>query len=268
MHRLNYLQKWIAALGALVLLAALLVWFLPARWVLPRIAPQLRGLRLQQVQGLLWDGRAGQVQSADGRLLGQLSWRLSRTALFGRLQAQLDFKGPHLEFSATLKRLADAKVALSDATVQADLTEWRPAMASPLGQPRGRLLVTVKQALLQGGWPLQLQGQVQWRQAVMRTPEGDVLLGNLRADAQAQGGVIQARLLDDGRGPLQVDGQLQLSPLGWRLDAALHPRQTDPALRHWLAGLGRPDAQGTIHLQRSGGLVGNRSFATQPGNRN
>jgi general secretion pathway protein N len=250
-----------AALGVLVLLAALLVWFLPARWALPWIAPRLHGLRLQQVRGQLWDGRAGQVRSADGRLLGQLSWRLSRRALVGQLQARLAFKGAYLEFSGTMRQIPDARMEWHDARLLVDLAELKPDMASPLGQPRGQLQVTIAHALLQGGWPLQLQAQAQWRHAVMRTHDGDVVLGDLHADVLAQGGVIQVRLLDDGQGPLQVDGHLQLSPLGWRLDAALHPRQTDPALRHWLAGLGRPDAEGTLHIQRSGGLAGSHTSA-------
>ncbi|HVC16414.1 MAG TPA: type II secretion system protein N, partial [Rhodanobacter sp.] len=71
-----------------------------------------------------------------------------------------------------------------------------------------------------------------------------------------QGGVIQAQLRDDGHGPLQVQAQALLSPLGWRLDATLRARQTDPALRRWLTGLGSPDADGAVHIHRSSGLAG------------
>ena len=89
----------------------------------------------------------------------------------------------------------------------------------------------------------------------MHAPHGDVALGELHLQVQAQGGVIQTQMGDDGQGPLHVDGQLQLSPFGWRLDATLQPRQTDPALRQWLAGLGQPAADGSVHIQRHGGLT-------------
>jgi general secretion pathway protein N len=260
-RRLKYLRKYLPGLGLVLLAAALLLWFLPARWVTPWVEPQLHGLRLQQVQGLLWDGRAGQVVAVDGRVLGRLQWQLSRRALLGTLQLQLDFDGPQLAFSGGVQRLPGGQTAWREVNLRAELAALDPYMVnqyrkSPLGQPRGELQLTIDHALLQGGWPLQLQAQAQWRHAVMHTRGGDVALGDLQWQAQAQNGVIQAQIHDDGKGPLHVDGQMQLSPLGWRLDAMLRPRQTDPALRRWLAGLGQPAADGSVHIRRSSGLAG------------
>lgn len=255
-RRLKYLRKSLIGLGVLVLAAALLLWFLPVRWVLPWIRPQLHGLSLQQLQGSLWDGRAGQVLTPAGRPLGQLQWKLSRRALFGQVQMQLNLHGALLDFSGEMQGLADHRVEWHRVSVRAELAALLPPANLPLGQPHGELQLTVEHALLQGGWPLQLQAQVQWQHAVMHTRSADVALGDLHGQAQAREGVIQAQWHDDGQGPLQVDGQLQLSPLGWRLDATLRARQTDPALRHWLAGLGHPDADGKVHIQRSGGLAG------------
>ena len=52
-------------------------------------------------------------------------------------------------------------------------------------------------------------------------------------------------------------GQLDdaLSPLGWKYDIKARPREPDPALRDWLSGFGRLAADGSMHLQRSGGLA-------------
>jgi general secretion pathway protein N len=255
-RHLKYLRKCLIGLGVLVLAAALLLWFLPVRWVLPWIGPQLHGLRLQQVQGLLWDGQAEQVVTTAGRPLGQLQWKLSRSALFGQVQTQLNLHGSLLDFSGEMRALPDHRVEWHGVNMRAELAALLPPMNLPLGQPRGELQLTVEHALLQGGWPLQLQAQAVWKDAIIHTRNGDVALGDLHGQAQAQEGVVQAQWHDDGRGPLQVEGQLQLSPLGWRLDATLHARHTDPALHHWLAGLGRPDAKGDLHIQRSGGLAG------------
>jgi general secretion pathway protein N len=252
---LNLLRKSLLGLGVLLLTAAALLWFLPARWVMPWVEPQLHGLRLQQVQGTVWDGRAGEVLAADGRGLGQVRWRLSRRALLGQLQLQLSFSGPQRFFSGSMQRLPGGRIAVHDASMLADLAGLDLPATAPWGQPRGELRATVDQAMLQGGWPLQLQAQAQWRRAVMRTPDGDVTLGELQMQARAKGGVIQAQWHDDGKGPLQVDGQLQLTPLGWRLDATLRPRHADPALHHWLASLGPVSADGSVHIHRSGGLA-------------
>lgn len=253
---MKHLRKYLIGLGLVLPAAALLLWFLPARWVMPWFEPQLHGLQLQQVRGLLWDGRAGQVVAADGHVLGQVQWHLSRRALLGKPQLQLNFDGPQLAFRGELQRLPDGQTAWRGVNMRAELAALDPYVKSPLGQPRGELQLTIDHALLQGGWPLQLQAQAQWRHAVMHTHAGDVALGELQWLAQAQSGVIQAQVHDDGKGPLHADGQLQLSPLGWRLDATLRPRQTDPVLRRWLAGLGQPAADGSVHIQRSGGLVG------------
>lgn len=249
----------------LMLAALLLVWFLPARWVMPWIEPQLHGLRLQQVHGLLWNGRADQVTSADGRPLGRVHWQLSRRALLRQVQMDLAFDGPQSGFSGAMQKLPDGQIEWRHVVAHADLATLDRHVASPLGQPRGELRLTIEQALLQGGWPLQLQAQAQWHGAVMHTHDGDVALGELQAQVQAQGGVVQAQMHDDGHGPLFVDGQLQLSPLGWRLDATLRARQTDPVLHRWLAGLGQPAADGSVHIQRSGGLAG--SLPATPSNK-
>ncbi len=252
---MTYLRKSLLGLGVLLLALAVLVWFLPARWVMPWVEPQLHGLRLQQVQGLLWEGRVGEVLATDGHALGRLQWQLSRRALLGQLQLQLRFDGPQLVFSGGMQRLPDDRIAVHNASMHAELAALDRRVMSPLGQPRGDLQLIVDHALLQAGWPLQLQAQAQWRHAVMRTPQGDVALGELHGQAQAQDGVIRTQWRDDGSGPVHLDGELQVSPLGWRLDATLRPRQTDPALRHWLAGFGPTSADGSVHIHRSGGLA-------------
>ena len=252
---MKYLRKGLIGVAALLLAVALLLWFLPARWLQPRIEARLHGLRLAQVQGLLWDGRAGQVLAADGRVLGSVRWRLSRRALLGEVRLQLDFVGPQLGFSGALRQLPHGRVEWQAVTLRAALAALPARLASPWGQPGGTLQLAVPHALLQGGWPLQLQASAQWQHAVMQTRTGALPLGELQARAQAQGGVIRAQLQDDGHGPLQVQAQALLSPLGWRLDATLRARQTDPALRRWLSTLGPADADGTLHIHRRGGLA-------------
>ncbi|WP_426700645.1 type II secretion system protein N [Rhodanobacter sp. Col0626] len=254
---MKYLRSALLGIGLLLLAALLLAWFVPASWVLPRFETRLHGIRLEQVSGTLWNGSVSQVVGVDGRVAGRLQWQLSRSALIGRVRAQWQFNGPQLDVSGNMRRLSAEQTELSATDLRIDLQSLaRPATATPLGQPRGELQLHVDRALLQGGWPLQLQAVAQWHDAAMQTPQGLVALGDLSANAQAQGGVIQATLQDDGHGPLQVQGQLQLIPLGWRMDATLRARQANSSLRQWLSQLGPIDNQGRVHLQRSGGLAG------------
>lgn len=250
------LRKYLIGFVVLLVAAAALLWLLPARWVLPWIEPQLHGIQLQQVSGSVWNGRAGAVVAADAKTLGQLQWQMSRAVLLGQPRMRVHFDGPQLMFSADAKRLPADDVIVRDASVRVTSAALDHAWATPWGQPRGELQVLMPQALLRAGWPMQMDAQATWRDAVMRTPQGDVALGELHATLQALGGVIAAQLHDSGSGPLQLAGELQLSPIGWRLDATLRARQTDPALRRWLATLGTPTADGSVHIQRRGGLAG------------
>lgn len=252
---MKLLRNCLIALASLLLLAALLLWFLPARWVMPWLQPQLHGMQLQEVSGSLWDGRAGQVVGADGRSLGQLQWQLSRRALLGKPDLRLTFDGPQLAFSGDLQRRDDAQIVAQRLSVRADAVVLDRYLKSPLGQPRGELTLSADHLRLQGGWPIELQGLARWQHALMHTSEGDVGLGNLLLRAQAHGGVIQASWHDEGDGPLHVQGQLQLSPLGWRLDSTLRARHTDPLLQQWLARLGPMASDGSVHIQHRGGLA-------------
>lgn len=253
---MKILRKILPAVAVLLLAAAALLWWLPARWALPLLQPSLHGLRLQQVGGTLWDGRAGQVLAPDGRALGQLQWQLSRRALFGQVELQVDFDGPQFGFRGHMQKLPAGQVAWNGVQARVELSALTdPRLRLPLGQPRGELALHAEHALLQGGWPLEMRAGLQWRQAAMHMKNGDVALGNLHGTLAAQGGVIHAQWQDDGQGPLRTTGDLQLSPLGWRLATELQPRQDDPALRRWLAALGRADAEGTVHVERHGGLA-------------
>jgi general secretion pathway protein N len=246
-------RGWVIG-GVVVLSVAAVIWWLPARWVVPLIESRLHGMQLQLVQGQLWDGRAGQLVATDGRSLGVLHWRLSRRLLLGEVQLRVDLDNPTLHFGGDLRQVAGSRQEWRNVAVRIDLG-GQPPVLTPFGSPGGVLEVTVPYVLLQSNWPLQLEAWAQWHDAVVGTGDGQVALGDLRFMAQGDEGMIRAQAHDRGNGPLALDGRVELSPIGWHLDARLHPRNDDPALRRWLATLGRADADGAVHLERRGGLV-------------
>jgi general secretion pathway protein N len=194
------------------------------------------------------------VLAADGTVLGRLHWTLSHRTLLGRPQGRVALDGPWLQASGDFSRDAGA-MQWHDVHVRVALDDLSMPLTTPWGRPQGVLQADIAAARLRGGWPESLRGEVQWNPAVMRTPSGDVTLGHLAlAPLSAMQGVLQADLHDDGRSPLRLDGRLQASPLGWRLEADLAARDDDPALRLWLARFGKPDAQGVVHLRRGAGL--------------
>lgn len=246
----------LSGIALVVLALAALLWFLPARWAVALIQPRLHGVQLQQVQGLAWQGRAGRVLSARGQPLGTAQWTLSRRALLGEVNLQLALDGPTMQFRAHLRqRAGDDRADWRDVSWKIDLAALKPPLATPFGWLQGSLEGQAPHASMQGNWPMQMDARMHWRDAALLTRRGRIALGSLRFELHGEHGMIHTQMHDEGDGPLALAGQLDLSPLGWRLDANLRPRGADPALREWLATLGRAEADGTLHLQRRGGLA-------------
>ncbi|GAB2592857.1 type II secretion system protein N [Dyella jejuensis] len=248
------LRVVLAGLAAFVLAFALLVWFMPARWVLPWLRSSLHGVQFEQLEGTLWNGRAGQVSMADGTRLGRVAWTLSHRALIGDIQLGLKLQQPQLQVQGWMHRISATQQAWRDVTLHLDMAMLgvQPWLH---GQPQGQFDLHIPHAQWQGDWPMQLDAQGSWSQAAVDTGQGPVRLGVLRLAIMGQSGVLHATLDDDGHGPLRTAGRLSFSPLGWDLRLDLKPRSDDPALLRWLHGLGTPAADGTLELRYRGGLA-------------
>ncbi len=253
------MKYWRAALFGVLALAALgfvLLWYMPARWVMPLLASRLNGVRLEEVSGQLWDGQAGQVISAKGTNLGRANWKLSRRALLGDNKLHFELHGPRIDFSGGMTGPNAADAQWTDVHMRLDLDVLAANLTLPTGQPRGTPDMTAGKVQLRGGWPLTLDARGQWVDAKVLTPrQGELPLGALQLSLHASNGVIEGHLKDSGQGPLRIDGRLQLSPLARRFTAVAAPRGNVPALQRWLSGFGATDADGVTHITYSGGLA-------------
>jgi general secretion pathway protein N len=241
-----------------LLLVSALAWlvaYLPAAWVRPQLEARLHGLRLEGLSGTLWDGHAGRVLTEKGADLGQLDWQLSRRALLGETRLDVNLRGDWGHLSGHMHKLDAKRDEWSGVRVDGDLAALS-ARVAPAAQPvEGRLVIDGARVVMQGRWPLELDAAAQWSDARLAGVERGLAFGNLQLRANGAGGVVNATVEDDGNGPLQLAGHLALSPLGWKYDIKARPREPDPALRDWLANFGRFAADGSMHLQRSGGLA-------------
>jgi general secretion pathway protein N len=250
---LTWWKKLLLGLAALLVAPVLLVWFAPARWVAPMVETRLRGVQLREVSGSVWDGRVGEVVLVDGTVLGRLDWQLSRRALFGQVRLHAAIDGPAIRGHGDFARDGD-EARWRGVQLQVALDALPHPPTTPWGMPRGELVLELAQMQVFKGWPDSVSGLVRWPHASMQTPQATIALGDLLADLSGSHGVIRADLRDGGTGPLALAGVVQLSPIGWRLDARLSARDHEPALQRWLAHLGPPDAQGVTHLQRGAGV--------------
>jgi len=248
------MKRWFAVLMIGVLALAALVWFIPARWALPLLQAQWRGLRLEGVSGTLWQGRAERVSIGDGPDLGSVAWTLSHRALLGDLRVGFDLRQPQLQAQGLLHRLSASDVELHDVTLHMNVSLLGP-QPWLRGEPQGQLNLQVAQAQLQGHWPMQLDATGTWSQASLRTAGGELALGAVSLAMTGEDGALQGVLSDDGSGIVQTAGRLSLSPLGWDLQLRLVPRAQNPGLAQWLHSLGTPKADGTLDLRYRGGLA-------------
>jgi len=241
----------------LLLLSALawLVVYLPASWVRPQLEARLHGLRLEGLSGTLWDGHAQHVLAENGSDLGQFDWQLSRRALLGDTRLNVVFHGAWGRLAGQLRKLEDKREEWSQVHLDGDLAQLSAQLAPAADRLEGRLTVDNARVVMQGRWPVELDAHAQWNGARLQGAQRDLAFGNLQLRATGTAGVVNATLQDDGNGPLQLAGHLALSPLGWKYDIKARPRESDPALRNWLAGFGRLAADGSMHLQRSGGVA-------------
>ncbi|WNL45320.1 type II secretion system protein N [Dyella sp. BiH032] len=241
-----------------LLLASALAWlvaYLPAAWVRPQLEARLRGGRLEGLSGTVWEGHADRLLASNGGDLGQLDWQLSRRALLGDTQLSVDLHGAWGRLTAQMRKLEGKREEWSQVHVDGDLAQLSARLAPNAAGLQGQLTIDNARVVLQGRWPLELDAVAQWSDARLPGDQRELSLGNLQLRANGAGGVVNATVKDDGDGPLQLAGRLALSPLGWKYDIKARPREPDPALRDWLAGFGRLAADGSMHVERSGGLA-------------
>jgi general secretion pathway protein N len=252
---LKWLRRVALIVVVLLLAAGLLYWFLPASVAVPLLASRARGLVLEDLSGTLWDGRAGRVAGRDGRELGSVTWRLGRDAILGRIHLDIHLDGRAGRFDGHMEHTEPDRVSWTGVDFRLDAAALAgpslPPDVVPLGVVEGR----VPHADLQGNWPVALDGDIRWRAAAVRTPEGTVALGGLALKVASVGGVLRASLADDGQGTLAVNAALAASPLGWRLGGKLVPRIADTALSHLIARFGPVGRDGSVNLQRKAGLA-------------
>lgn len=252
---MTYLRKILLGFGVVLLAVAVLLWFFPARWAVALVATRLHGMQLRHVTGSVWQGQAGQWRDRQGHDLGRVQWQLSRRVLWGDIRLQLDIKGPQLDFSGGVRKVSSDTYDWRNVRARVVLgAPWQSWLAS-VGQPRGEIRLSVDHALLRNGWPMGLQGTAHWRDGSVRGADGELALGDWLVQAQAQDGWIKAQFRNEGDGPLRGHGQVQGNLLGWRLQATLQPRDPDRALRQSLHRWGTVDVDGTVHVDRRGGLV-------------
>ncbi len=248
------LLKILFVVGLLVLaLAAGLIAFMPAKFAVDVLGARLGALKLDDVSGTIWRGRAG-AATVNGWALGALDWNIHPMAILsGRVDTDLGLQGTEFQGN-TFASITAGTVRLRDTDFSMDAQRLQPAIDIPSLQLRGRIHVSLAEAELVAGFPRKLKGEAIWRDAAV-SGEAEALLGTLSAQFQsADDGAIIGTLQDAG-GPLALEGQFRAAFTGYEADAVLSARDGNPQVIRALSYVGEVQPDGSSLLQIRGRLL-------------
>lgn len=233
---------WIGLAGLLLLFAVVLATF-PAALAWRHLEERAPDLRLQGIEGSIWNGRA-QRMALRGLTLGSLQWSLSPWSL-PRGRPQLDWKldGPGLELSARTTVLGQ-EILLEQFSGEAEAGWLGPALAIPALEPTGRLRSEGAMLRLSAdGLPLDVDAIIDWLDAGVRG-QAVARLGSMRIEARGRDGDIHVRVEDGGDGDLEVRGTARLQGRQYRSEVRLLPRVAEGPVVEALQWVGEPSADG------------------------
>lgn len=232
---------WILVAAAILLaLSAVVLATFPAavawRWWGERVPD----LKLQGISGTVWNGTATRV-TVRGQVLGRMDWQVPFAALVrGAPSVRVDLSGPGLQLKAVIARQSADALALSELNAQAEAEWLGPALAIPALEPTG-LVVTENASLVlsRGGMPQAIDAAIEWRNAGVR---GQVVarLGTILIQAHGRDGRIQASVVDQGDGEVEIRGTASIDQGSYRSETILVPRVEQGPVVEALQWVGAP----------------------------
>lgn len=247
---MKWLRRALLALVALVVLAAIAAWTCPASIAYGFAADSLRPLRLRDLHGTIWKGRANHVELL-GRDFGALRWKFQPLPLLrGEAAAHFALSGPVVTAHGDVRR--------SGATTELDATVLRmpagiaaPVLGIPALQLLGTIEVDIASARLDGVRLAAASGSATWHDAAV-AGAAQARLGDLQATFAADGAAgIEGTVRDLG-GPLELSGTFNASLGSYAAQARLAARDGNPQVAEALQYVGQPQPDGSRDLQIRG----------------
>lgn len=241
-------RAWVAIV---LLFIALIVWRLPAQWLVGALPADVR---CDGPAGTVWAGQCQQL-TAMGAILQQVSWQLAPAQLLrARIGGSLRIDDPRLQAQTgwSLGRAGD--VQLSGVNAQLMLTNaLLPAV--PAGWS-GRLQVRFERARYRQPRILELLGQVQLFELRQQLPPAE--MGGYELDfapGAVNGDLVSGSVRDLG-GPLTLTGVLRLHPPNaYEFEGKVAATASaSEEVRRLIEQLGPADAQGLRVVSVAGTL--------------
>ena len=224
------------------------------RW-LSQQSLQRSHIRLSDVRGTLWHGKAGQVH-LNGFGISNVSWRLHAwPLLWGNVRLGFKFREADAFGQGQVNTGFSAqKVVFSSVRGSFPAADLMPLFYGYPIALAGQVTADIQEATLRKGQQLSLQGELLWREAALTAPQA-IQFGDLQVKMQAKGMGTVLSVQDQG-GPLQLQGQVTVQGNGtYETHVTVSARSTaSQALAQSISILGPRDAQGYVQISQRGRL--------------
>lgn len=248
------MKKLVWLLFALAAFGVLLLAFIPARFALEHGVDPAHGFAFSGVSGTVWNGHASQA-TLRGKPLGSVDWKLSPMHLLkGRKHADLRITGAEYRGTATVET-GGGSIRVTNADVFFPVAKLSALLDVPRLQFLGDVNLKLDHLTLVDNVPTELLGEAIWNDAAV-SGAAQATLGTLKAEFMREGAGIVGTLSDAGNGPLELTGDFNASPLGYRGQAVLRARNDNPQVREALNHIGQPAGDGSVVYRVQGGMLG------------
>ncbi len=234
----------------LIGIAAALVLSVPARFVYDRYGARAQPLRLQGIEGTLWQGKAAMLSYA-ARPVGPVHWRLDPwTALRGSARGHLNVSGPEWKAESDFL-LRGPRVELAAASAEFPASMLEPALDIPSLRLLGDIRVRMDDVVIEDGMVRLAIGQMIWDEVGV-SGAAEARFGRIVIDFSPRAdGSVEGRVRDDG-GPLQARGMVELRGLAFNAEVLLHARPGHEHIREALMYVGERTLDGGSLLRVEG----------------
>lgn len=238
--------------GAYVLFLGLTI---PAERIYAMSRDKLKDVKLWEVSGTVWNGRAAVAQLGPRRL-EQVEWHVQPWALLlGRAQVAATFRTEQGPAKMVIGRGWGGAWHLRDVRMRLPAGVLEPVFRLGPGQLGGRVDLVLNELSFRPGEITAADGTLVWADAAIVTP-WPTPLGKLELAVESDNGGYRGSLQDRG-GVLNAQGAFTLKADGnYQFTATLGPRdaRSAPQLRNGLQLLGVPQPDGRYKISTGGKL--------------
>lgn len=240
---MRLIRRLLLLLIVLVIVALTVAWYLPASFVYRHFGHHLGpSVVLQELSGTVRQGRAGQVL-INGYPIGALDWKVAlRGLLRGDVGGDWSLAGPAWNARGRTLRAADGRLRVADMHMQLPAMLLQPVLDIPSLSFLGTVDVDLEHLVLRGLIIDEARGRARWSDAGV-AGQAQARFGPISAQfATAAPGHVIGEVQDDA-GPLEVDGQFELTGVAYHAEVILRSRSpSDPVTQAlYYIGQAMPD---------------------------